>query len=818
MSYFSSLTNRVEIPLKLVVTSQEPNALTAELGKWPTLDLDAYLTDTTCEIRTLAADSIEFCPSDAWRRDIQGYLDRLSPMGQSNLHMILGILFDHTNWPDNPSGHSLSKFTHLLSLVSPSDTPEKVLDRIIRSDKHADRLCWVLTWLQCSYRPLTLNELAAVVEYYHKPNTSRAETSEQPLFTLQQLKTWIRMFTNFKGDQATIRPHILKLLGNKEDNSYIWNEVENEAHQNLAEFCLAFLTAEKAVRPLRDIVLTYESALKEQQEQIKIATLVLPRDEGILLYAVEALPYHLSKWLSSHSTKALSFFLDESSATVSTLWAKAYWAMRSPLSRNPAPPESALPLCVSLGLLSHEKLNTETESLQVQCMSSSIISGLGSGVLSFFPLRPLAVATSMELLLSALQANDQTTALDLAVSVLSHPEWHTQIQTWPHFAIWTAVWLNMVELTNLLLDNGVSVDSGPSAEPMVGYYPSILYLSSVLNHHAIVNILLARGASSKAPSPSSYGSFQAAAYRGHVEVVQKYLDYDDSHKEDGQPYSALYSASEWGAWESVRTLIDAGAAVNEPQGETHTWMPLAIACNHGYTKTVEALLVGGANVNAVGPYGVDTALWFPAYSLLNVECVRVMLKHNADPNHQHFNPPLLIEMANSNHDTTRLLPICEALLNVIRPIDINAVNGDGQTALMIASMSGKLGLVNWLLTSGAEIDALNRVNKSALYYSISSGHVDVVAALLENGAQIDKAHTSNKGHLLLMAESNPQIVRHLLDYGADANLANWVGVGNTAINSASASGSVEVAEILIEKGADINHRDYYGWAPIFDAV
>ncbi|KAI1635753.1 ankyrin repeat-containing domain protein [Biscogniauxia mediterranea] len=829
LNYYSALADKTECRLKLVITSRRPNALTAELEQWPKLDVDTYLSEIVPETRNFVADTIQFCPSDPRRREVQKHLNRLSTMEQTNLHKILGLLFDHTSWPDHPSIHSLSEFTRLLFLISPCDTPERVLDKIIRSDRMADRLRWGLCWIICSYRPLTLKELVIVMEYYDKSNTTGHELSVQPVLTQpsmeaqQRLKSWLRMLTDFRDDQATIRLDLMSLIvGNTDISSYIWNEIADEAHQRLAEFCLAYLKSEKAIASLQDIVLQYETALQEQQQQFKAPMLVLPRDQGpgLLLYAVQALPYHLSKCPTSHYTNALSFFFDKSTAVVSTLWAKVYWAMSNPLSRTSAPPESALPVCASLGFLSYEKLNTETENLRVQCMSSAVIGGKGREVLSFFPPRLLSVSTCMELLLSALQANDQTTALELAQGVLSYPEQHGNTQNWPSFAIWAAVWLNMVDLTKMLLDNGVGVNIEPSVEPSIGYYPSVLHMSSMLNHPAIVETLLARGAFSKTPVLGRYASFQVAACRGHIDVVQKYLDHDASYVKNKQSFTALWAASEWGCWNSVSTLIHAGADVNEPQGQPPDddcmWTPLATACKRGYPKTVEALLAGGADANATGPYGMATALWFSVCDNPNVDCVRVMLRYNADPNHYRLDPPLLIEMTKSIHDTVGMIPIFDALLDGIRPVSLNATDDNGETALMMASQSGKLDLVERLLASGADPDILDRWNNSALYYAIHNESVDVVAALLNKGARIDVPRASDQKPLLFYAMSTPEIARLLLEYGADVNLAD--STGNMAINIALASGKVEVAKMIIEKGTDIDHMNADGWAPIFDAV
>lgn len=143
LNYYSALSSKTERSLKLVITSLEPNALTAELDEWPKINVDAYVSDklNASKPRNSMGESTRFCPSEARRHEIQNHLERLSTMEPTCLDAILGLLFDHTGWPENPSRHSLSEFTRLLSLVSPSDKPEMALDKIIRSDENTDLLC-----------------------------------------------------------------------------------------------------------------------------------------------------------------------------------------------------------------------------------------------------------------------------------------------------------------------------------------------------------------------------------------------------------------------------------------------------------------------------------------------------------------------------------------------------------------------------------------------------------------------------------------------------------------------------------------------------
>ncbi|KAJ8119646.1 hypothetical protein ONZ43_g3450 [Nemania bipapillata] len=293
-------------------------------------------------------------------------------------------------------------------------------------------------------------------------------------------------------------------------------------------------------------------------------------------------------------------------------------------------------------------------------------------------------------------------------------------------------------------------------------------------------------------------------------MIQKHLKYGASYITDSQLSTALRAASGWGSWNSINVLIDAGAKVNKTSLSRHT--PLAYACEEGFPKTAAALLAGGADANAVCSHGTDTILWYSAYLNPNVDCVQEMLIYGADPNHHLFDPPLLIQIALSDFDTACFIPICNALFNGKRPIKLDATDADGWTALIVASSKGKLDLVQWLLKSGADIDRLNRHNYSALALAASKGHVEIVAALLKKGAQINVAPRPP----LIYAVSYPDILRLLLDSGADVNAVD--PLGNTAINSASQGGIIDSVKMLVEKGADVNHKNQYGWSPIFYVV
>ena len=66
--------------------------------------------------------------------------------------------------------------------------------------------------------------------------------------------------------------------------------------------------------------------------------------------------------------------------------------------------------------------------------------------------------------------------------------------------------------------------------------------------------------------------------------------------------------------------------------------------------------------------------------------------------------------------------------------DVDARDGHGQTALMLAAHAGCLPVVQWLIGQGAALDHTAKYGLSALMLAAVNGHREVVRALLEAGA------------------------------------------------------------------------------------
>ncbi len=131
-----------------------------------------------------------------------------------------------------------------------------------------------------------------------------------------------------------------------------------------------------------------------------------------------------------------------------------------------------------------------------------------------------------------------------------------------------------------------------------------------------------------------------------------------------------------------------------------------------------------------------------------------------------------------------------------------------------AAFAGATDEVRAVLLSGAGVDAQDGEGRSALMLAAFNGHVSTVALLLERGGQPDLRDSAGRT-ALMYASSGPfaEAVELLLGHGADPNLKDS-GEGWTALMFAAGEGQLEVVQALLRHGADAAARDGDGDAAI----
>jgi ankyrin repeat protein len=94
-----------------------------------------------------------------------------------------------------------------------------------------------------------------------------------------------------------------------------------------------------------------------------------------------------------------------------------------------------------------------------------------------------------------------------------------------------------------------------------------------------------------------------------------------------QPDNPLIGATRSGDAQAVKTLLAAGADPNQRWG-VNNWTPLMHAIHKNQKGSVEALIAGGANLNAHCGNGVTALMMAAGYGYADI--VEVLLDHGAD--------------------------------------------------------------------------------------------------------------------------------------------------------------------------------------------
>lgn len=136
--------------------------------------------------------------------------------------------------------------------------------------------------------------------------------------------------------------------------------------------------------------------------------------------------------------------------------------------------------------------------------------------------------------------------------------------------------------------------------------------------------------------------------------------------------------------------------------------------------------------------------------------------------------------------------------------NVNAKDDRNDSPFLYAGAQGRTEILKLLLAAGADLSSTNRFGGTALIPACHHGHVETVKVLLETSIDID--HVNRLGWTALMetvilGDGGPtyqEIAQLLLDAGADPNIADHDGV--TPLAHARRHGYIGIAQVLEAAG------------------
>jgi ankyrin repeat protein len=160
---------------------------------------------------------------------------------------------------------------------------------------------------------------------------------------------------------------------------------------------------------------------------------------------------------------------------------------------------------------------------------------------------------------------------------------------------------------------------------------------------------------------------------------------------------------------------------------------------------------------------------------------------------------------------------CAVRYYLAQGFDLNApMDHMNRTALHIAAENGSESVVSELVRAGADIDARDSYGNTPLYCAVNNGHAGTVARLVALGADQSIADKAGRAPMHIAAEKGYADVIRALASNEKSNL-NLVCFMGTPLHCATIAGQGDAIRTLVDLGASLEVL-YQGKTPLVTAI
>lgn len=352
-----------------------------------------------------------------------------------------------------------------------------------------------------------------------------------------------------------------------------------------------------------------------------------------------------------------------------------------------------------------------------------------------------------------------------------------------------------LDVVKFLIENNANIDlenTENNATPLM--------VASEAGYFEVIETLLHAGVEVDKHANCGTTALRLASIHGDIKLVKLLIDHKANVNANGIYGTPLNTAVHSENLEIVRYLIQNKADVN--LGDTvENLTPLMLAVQIGNFEIIEALLDANAEVNKQAKSGTS-ALQLAALDG-NINFVKLLVDHDANIDANGFLGTPLFSASEFGH-----FHVVEFLIQSHADVNLGSWEKKA-TPLMVASEEGYIKIVKALISANAEINRQTKCGSSALYLASTGNYLEVVKILMKHKAKINI--NGHHGTPLFGAaqHGNLQVVRYLIENGADINLA-CTDINATPLMVASEHGYDEVVKALLELNAKVNKKTKNG--------
>ena len=339
-----------------------------------------------------------------------------------------------------------------------------------------------------------------------------------------------------------------------------------------------------------------------------------------------------------------------------------------------------------------------------------------------------------------------------------------------------------------------------------------LHMAAWLGASEIVRMLLERGADIRVKSKMGVSPLCAAALTGKRDTLKILISYGpDLDTPDNFGSTPLLESIRREFVDCVSLLLNEGASTATVQKSADN--PLHAAVWRGNLEMTELLLDAKADINSRTKGG---------YTPLMIACKKgdeiildELVKRGAD---------LALCMTPDRIGLFHLaavsskLTILKKVIGLIGLAEIDSPSATGATPFLWACKYAGIDIMKALVAQGANPHRLTKYSENAVHFATYSGRLSKVRYLLSLQVSCTIRDQEDYNPLDLACRSgHVDIAEALIKIGADFRYVNKYS-GETCIHLGARFGMDGIIDLLINKGADLEIRDWFSLTPLLRAV